>query len=95
MNNVQQKEASLGTYEALSIQALTALGKPSAVSQPAGSPLIVVEVSGGVVESVYSNVPGLQVMLLEHDNEECGEDPLGALPVQPLADLDPSYLESL
>lgn len=35
--------------------------------------LVILELSGGVVQSVRADDPGIEVILLDHDNAEAGE----------------------
>ena len=37
---------------------------------------IIIEVRGGLVESVFSNIPDTDVLLIDHDIEGCDEEEL-------------------
>lgn len=36
---------------------------------------VVIYVEGGNVQSVLSDTPGIEVMIVDYDNEEAGDDP--------------------
>jgi hypothetical protein len=39
---------------------------------------IIIETRGGLVESVFSNIPDTDVLLIDHDIESCDEEELQA-----------------
>lgn len=44
------------------------------------NPTVIVKVSGGVVQGTVTNVPGLEVLVLDYDVEGCDEADLKAFP---------------
>jgi len=36
---------------------------------------IIIYVDGGVVQDVLTDTPGVEVMIVDHDNEKAGDDP--------------------
>ena len=48
---------------------------------------VVIEVRDGMVQGVYSNIPDLEVVLIDWDSAQVGEDPVGRIFVDLLSQL--------
>lgn len=49
-------------------------------AKPACPPVVIVKISGGVVQGTVSNVPGIDVLVLDYDTDGTDDDQLAHFP---------------
>jgi hypothetical protein len=57
--------------------------------------LVVIEVRGGLVQTVYTDDPNLRVVIHDYDVAEAGDNPIFGFPTDPLIDLDDAIKDNV